>query len=270
MIQCLECNKKFKRIQWTHLKRHGMTMGEYRDKFPDAILEDPDITNSRKVTYENMILKYGDQIGQQKWDQYRILQSETNTFEYKKKKYGWTKEQFDVYNKSRGCSGESNGNYKLGYYQSWVKKYGKLVADKMNHATTKKKIRIGIANGNYKRTKSNKELENMRNAAIARVKRQNGIMLSYNPASIPIIEEYGIANNYTFQHAENGGEVNLAGYLVDGYDIENNVVVEYYEKFHYNKSKIEKDAIRQQRIMEAMNCKFIVISYKNTITEYEN
>ena len=29
---------------------------------------------------------------------------------------------------------------------------------------------------------------------------------SYNPKSIPIIEEFGKANGYNFQHAENGGE----------------------------------------------------------------
>ena len=54
----------------------------------------------------------------------------------------------------------------------------------------------------------------------------------YNVKSISIIERYGKENSYNFQHAENGGEVQVIGYFVDGYDKERNVVIEYYEKHH--------------------------------------
>ncbi|MBC8306733.1 MAG: hypothetical protein H8E55_64615 [Pelagibacterales bacterium] len=55
-----------------------------------------------------------------------------------------------------------------------------------------------------------------------------------------------------------------------GYDKEKNVVIEYYEKFHYTKGKILKDKIRQDRIMKKLNCKFVVINYKKEVIEYEN
>lgn len=56
------------------------------------------------MTKECMIRKYGEQEGMERWEKYCKRQSETNTFEYKHKKYGWTKKQFDEYNKSRSVT----------------------------------------------------------------------------------------------------------------------------------------------------------------------
>lgn len=35
-MKCLECGCKFKFITATHLKHHGMTVKEYRIKYPEA------------------------------------------------------------------------------------------------------------------------------------------------------------------------------------------------------------------------------------------
>ena len=56
------------------------------------------------MTKECMIKKYGEEEGKKRWDNYCKRQYETNTFEYKHKKYGWTKKQFDAYNKSRSVT----------------------------------------------------------------------------------------------------------------------------------------------------------------------
>lgn len=69
--------------------------------------------DQRAVTLNNMIRRYGDVIGNQKWQSYINKQAETNTFEYKQKKYGWTKEQFDEYNQSRAVT-----------LKNMVKRYG--------------------------------------------------------------------------------------------------------------------------------------------------
>jgi len=261
------CKKEFKRISTTHLKYgHNMTYDDYYDKFPNAETESSEIKKQRVNTLDNMIRKYGEVEGKVKWDNYRKKQAESNTFEYKQKKYGWTKEQFDEYNKSRGVSGNRNGNYGSSYYQIWVEKYGKEIADDMNRNVSKLKVRNGVDNGNYQRPKRPEELEKMRKSAIKRVKRQYGNMISYNPQSIPIIEQYGKENGYNFQHAENGGEIEVCGYLVDGYDKDKNVVIEYYEK-HHNR-KIQKDLERQLAIMNELKCKFIIIKYDSTIEEY--
>lgn len=52
-------------------------------------------------------------------------------------------------------------------------------------------------------------------------------------------------------------------YIVDGYDKENNIVYEVYEKFHENQK--EKDLQRQYNIMNKLQCGFsIIYDYQKT------
>jgi G:T-mismatch repair DNA endonuclease (very short patch repair protein) len=95
------------------------------------------ITNkskSRAVTEKNMIAKYGQEEGMRRWNSYCQRQALTNTFEYKKEKYGMSKEEFDEYNLSRSCTienfilrhGEKEGTEKWNEYvnrQSYTKSY---------------------------------------------------------------------------------------------------------------------------------------------------
>jgi len=53
------------------------------------------------VTLENLIKKYGKSEGTQRWHDYKSKQAYTNSFEYKKEKYGWSETQFNEYNQSR-------------------------------------------------------------------------------------------------------------------------------------------------------------------------
>jgi hypothetical protein len=82
---------------------------------------------------------------------------------------------------------------------------------------------------------------------------------SFNVNACGIIEKYGKDNGYNFQHALNGGEffIRELGYWVDGYDIEKNVVIEYYETAH--KQMIEKDEIRIEKIKNTLNCEVIIL-----------
>lgn len=77
------------------------------------------------LTLQKMIDKYGEIEGHKRWESYRHKQSISNTFEYKKDKYGWTVEQFDEYNKSRSVTLENlikRHGYDLG-----TKKYNNYV-----------------------------------------------------------------------------------------------------------------------------------------------
>jgi len=47
------------------------------------------------------------------------------------------------------------------------------------------------------------------------------------------------------------------GYWVDGYDIKNNVVYKYDEKYH--KYQKEKDLVRENEIKSFLNCKIVRI-----------
>lgn len=88
---------------------------------------------SRGVTLERCLLKYGEECGKQKWEGYCQKQRESNEFEYKKAKFGMSKDEFDRYNKSRASTLE---NFKLRHGDDGADKWEKY---KSRQAFTKSK-----------------------------------------------------------------------------------------------------------------------------------
>lgn len=111
MPKCLECGFESSRLQWTHFRyrctgrfRNGK---EYRAAYPNAELVDEDLKKRTAVTERNLISKYGRKEGRARWKEYKEKQAYSNSFEYKKKKHGWTESQFRDYNKSRAVTLEN-------------------------------------------------------------------------------------------------------------------------------------------------------------------
>jgi hypothetical protein len=105
MVKCLECGFESTRLQWTHFKfnctgkfKNGK---EYMLAYPGAKVVDPYLAKSTAITLENLTKKYGAIDGNQRWQEYRSKQAHSNSYEYKKEKFGWSKEQFKEYNSSR-------------------------------------------------------------------------------------------------------------------------------------------------------------------------
>lgn len=67
--------------------------------------------------------------------------------------------------------------------------------------------------------------------------------------------------NLQFQHAENGGEVRVCGYFLDGYDSKQNIAFEYDEPHHYSdvttNTLRERDLLRMRAIVKELGCRFI-------------
>jgi len=105
MIKCLECGFETHRLQWTHFKFNctgKFSNGkEYRKAYPNAKLVSDELAKETAVTLANFIKKYGEIEGNDRWGKYRGKQAYSNSYEYKKEKLGWTKEQYDSYNQSR-------------------------------------------------------------------------------------------------------------------------------------------------------------------------
>ena len=59
------------------------------------------------ITEENLINKHGEEKGKEVYKKYCDKQAVTNTFEYKKEKYGWDEKDFKDYNKSRSVTLEN-------------------------------------------------------------------------------------------------------------------------------------------------------------------
>jgi hypothetical protein len=144
------------------------------------------------------------------------------------------------------------------------------VRDNKNcHSCANKNKNLGRIIRHYKRSENNKK--NNRIAAIKRIEKNkfngNQFYPSYNQNACRVIDKYGEENNCNFQHAMNGGEFHIKdlGYWVDGYDKQKNIVVECYEKHHYDKNgKLKiRDFIRQQEIIKFLNCKFISYNFNN-------
>lgn len=103
-ITCAVCLKKYQSLSTTHLRKHNLDFKLYRALYPDAPFKSKSTLLKTKQTLNNMISKYGQVEGTERWVNYCNKQSYTNTFEYKHKKHGWTQEQYDTYNQSRSSS----------------------------------------------------------------------------------------------------------------------------------------------------------------------
>lgn len=146
MPKCLECGKSAPRLQWTHFKynctgrfKNGT---EYMAAFPDATIVDENIAKKTAITQENLMKKYGPTEGNSRWESYKEKQAISNSYEYKKQKYGWTEQEFNEYNSSRAQTlekmisrhGEVDGTLKwIGYCERqaytntksyFIEKYG--------------------------------------------------------------------------------------------------------------------------------------------------
>lgn len=59
---------------------------------------------SHALTHDKFLSYYGNREGEKRWKSYCEKQSVTNTFEYKRDKYGMTEEEFKEFNKSRAVT----------------------------------------------------------------------------------------------------------------------------------------------------------------------
>ena len=62
--------------------------------------------NSTRRTKETFLARYGDIVGQKKWQEYCDKQRVKNLYETKKEKYGWSLDDFKKFNKSRSVTEE--------------------------------------------------------------------------------------------------------------------------------------------------------------------
>lgn len=107
---CRDCvEKKFPEKKGKTIRNYfqpAAFVTQYAYQVPD---EDFNLMKNKVCshTYESTITKWGKELGEKKWQSYCDKQALTNTYEYKKKKYGWTRQQFREYNLSRAVTVEN-------------------------------------------------------------------------------------------------------------------------------------------------------------------
>ena len=128
--------------------------------------------------------------------------------------------------------------------------------------TKQQKYLSGELTGSFTGKCQSKETkEKMRKSAIYYLHTLKNIKCPrYNKKSILYIDNLNITNNWNLQHTENGGEIQIAGYFLDGYDKELNIAFEYDEPKHYkdveNNILKQRDIERQKYIIEKLHCRF--------------
>lgn len=194
-------------------------------------INDKDYYKAKKTSFgsgvskEILIDRHGKEKGLLKWEQYRQKQASSNTFEYKHKKYGWSKDEFDEFNKKRAVTinnliskhGEELGLIKWNDYikrQRYTCTYGYFI----------NKYGIQIGQEKWDNFMSSRFFKN----------------INYSKKSQEIFESFElIFNQYKTYYALKNGEFNklLNGNIVfiDYYILELKIAIEYNgNKFHAN------------------------------------
>jgi len=286
-VVCKICNKKFTRITRTHLKKHNILPEEYKKKYNISKYEyvSKKVCNSQAITKTSMIKKYGKQEGIKRWKSYCDIQSKTNSFEYKNQKYGWTKEQFDIYNKSRAIT--KNNLIKRHGKNKGLKKWNDY-CDKQKYVGVKEEYFIE----KYGLIKGKKKYNEVLKSKIFKPKiSNNGIY--YSKASYELFKSidknnskntfYGGKNNeYILECNSNSCKRFIS---LDYYDIEKNKAIDFfgdywhcnpkiYKKDFFNKSKNKyaseiwiDDKKRLDIIKNDFNIKILIIWERDFINE---
>lgn len=206
------------------------------------------------VTLKSLIRKWGKEDGEKRWKEYCKRQGEVNTLEYKQKKYGWTKEQFNEFNKLRACTienfierhGEIIGKQKWKEYvdkqketKSWdymVRKFGKEKAKEINLSKV-------LCFSNFVNKYGEEAGPEKYNKWLASAK---GIHWGYSKMSQKLFLEIKntLGINYTYYFAINNHEYPLRGdnffYLLDFYIPELKICIEFDgDLWHANPSKFK-------------------------------
>lgn len=203
-----------------------------------------------------------------------------NSLDLMIKKYGLEIALEKWKNKSKNSSdlmkGVKNPMYGKSVYDVWVERFGvdeaeikrqtwkDNISDKVKEFSKTQEYRSKMSESLKGRVFTDEHKKNLRLSTIEYINKKlilsgGKIVPHFNIFACKLFDDIALLTNTNIQHALNGGEYFIAdlGYWVDGFDKENNIVYEYYEKEHQKKT--QKDTQREFEIKEKLNCKFIII-----------
>lgn len=107
-VICEVCGAEMKRVEHNHLAKHGWTLSQYKDAFPNSPMISPSVRakfSTNKLSY--WVEKHGDIEGKKKYEEYRQMLKDKNSFEYMHAKKGMSREEYDAYNANRATTREN-------------------------------------------------------------------------------------------------------------------------------------------------------------------
>ena len=203
------------------IKKYGKEEGEKRwNKYCKKLA----------LTKDKFIQTYGKEEGEKRWNSYREKQAYTNTFEYKQEKYGWTRKEFDEYNKSRAATLENMIN-RYGE-KDGLEKWNNYIINQRYTNTREYFIK------QYGETAGLKKWNNFNTARMI-----NNSYSAISQELFRLLIENDLFNNHEIFFAEYNYEYEIMSsnkslYYLDFYDKTLNICVEFNgEAFHPNPSK---------------------------------
>jgi len=211
-------------------------------KYAFEITED-DFIKSKKlnaVTLENLTRKYGEAEALIRWKKYINLQAITNSFEYKKQKYGWSEEDFRNFNISRGVT-----------LKNLIKKYGEKIGSEVFNSYVEKQ-RVNGKTLDYFIEKLGDNEGRIKYKEISVKKAKGGIAsnVSYSKVSQDFFNriDESISKYYNTSYASKNSETIIfidkisKCYLLDYYIEEIKVCIEFNgDYYHANPKKYNPD-----------------------------
>ena len=279
---CQECLlKQFPNIK--NLSRIFNTNNDVTCYAFDIPLEEAKKSNKKySWTKEKAIEKYGEEIGLKMWDDYVNKQAKTNTYEYKKEKYGWSKEQFDDYNKSRAVT-----------LDNLIKRHGKDLGEKMwddyilRQSETKSLKWMIKKYGEEKATEINSQKSLTLENFIRKYGEEEGLLRweefsikRYNPYSqisqtlFNMLDEH-ISQKYTTYYAtKNDGEWFVRGrkqvYYLDYFIKELNICIEFNGNAWHGNPKLFKPGDHCHPIYKELTARDLQNKDKERIKELKD
>lgn len=150
------------------------------------------------------------------------------------------------------CRGRTNKGLKR------TKKQRDLIAKKTKEAMQSPTIRDKVMQGLNSPTVKKR----LREARIEQIKLSGG-WTSYNKTACAFFDKLNAELSLNGVHALNGGEKQIVGYLVDYYEPNLNLVIEWDEPYH--RRQIDKDMFRAKEIIKEIGCKFFRIDQETLI-----
>jgi hypothetical protein len=139
-------------------------------------------------------------------------------------------------NKGRPCS-------ELTKLKSRNTQLGRKYPDRINPMRGK----IGKDNPNYGRKASEETKKKIREKVLGKYG-----FVGVNPNACLFFDYLNNHIGWKGRHAKSLGEKHIVGYSVDYFDEENKVIIEWDEPYHLTKIQIEKDKVRQERILNKL------------------
>jgi hypothetical protein len=204
-------------------------------------------------TKERCIKKHGKEKGLKVWTNYCKRQSETNTFKYKSKKYGISKEEFNKFNKSRAVTlknlvkkyGDDLGRKKWNEYlekqretkslEYMIKKFGKNKTELINKSKGITLKNFTKKYGEEEGTKRFIKIINKQQSFYSKISQE-----FFNKLDKILREKY--TTYYATKNTEFGVNLSIGYVKLDYYIKELNLCIEFNgDLFHANPKVYKKD-----------------------------